>query len=460
MSLSLLLTLLPAVSAGAKRHDLKEDEIMNDILNKQKNDSSFPGVWDELIWRGLVKMSTDDQELRKILNGSPVSFYCGFDPTAPSLHVGNLVQLLVMRRLQLAGHRPVALVGGSTGLIGDPRPTAERVLNDEATVSGWVDKLQTQVEKFLSNAGPAPVKLVNNLDWFSGVSAINFLRDVGKFFRVNTMLKKDAVRTRLESDAGISFTEFSYQLLQASDFLELHKSEGCVLQTGGSDQWGNLIGGVELVGRATGDTVHALGTPLITNTDGTKFGKSEGNAIWLDPTMTSPFEFFQFWMNTADADVIDRIKVFTFLNRDEVRALELEVEERPGARAAQRKLAFEVTALVHGTEAAENAQAVSAVLFGTGDLNMLDPKTLADAMQSLNDPIEVEEGQSTAEVAVAAGVASSLGEARRLMKQNGLTFNHRKLEADTKLRQSDFINGRFMLVKKGKKTLVSVVVKD
>lgn len=428
------------------------------MMNTQSNDTNFPGIWDELLWRGLVKVSTDQGELRTLLNDQKISFYCGFDPTAPSLHLGNLVQLLLMRRLQLAGHTPFGLVGGSTGLIGDPRPTSERTLNDPATVAGWVNKLQAQVEKFLNPEGANGLRLVNNLDWFGQLSALDFLRDFGKFFRVNTMLKKDAVRSRLESDAGISFTEFSYQILQASDFLELFRNESCVLQTGGSDQWGNLLGGVELVSRVEGQKVHALGTPLITNTDGTKFGKSEGNAVWLDPEMTSPFEFFQFWLNTADEDVVDRLKVFTFLTREQVRVLELQVLETPHLREAQKVLAFEVTALVHGIETAEEMVEVSRLLFSLEELSGVREVVLKQVFTAL-EGTAVSSEMTVAAAAVAAGLVSSLGEARRVVKQNGLSLNNKKVaDADAVLSSQTVLAGGFLLMKKGKKQMALLQV--
>lgn len=428
------------------------------MMNTQSNDTNFPGIWDELLWRGLVKVSTDQGELRTLLNDQKISFYCGFDPTAPSLHLGNLVQLLLMRRLQLAGHTPFGLVGGSTGLIGDPRPTSERTLNDPAIVASWVNKLQAQVEKFLNPEGANGLRLVNNLDWFGQLSALDFLRDFGKFFRVNTMLKKDAVRSRLESDAGISFTEFSYQILQASDFLELFRNESCVLQTGGSDQWGNLLGGVELVSRVEGQKVHALGTPLITNTDGTKFGKSEGNAVWLDPEMTTPFEFFQFWLNTADEDVIDRLKVFTFLTREQVRVLELQVLETPHLREAQKVLAFEVTALVHGIETAEEMVEVSRLLFSLEELSGVREVVLKQVFTAL-EGAAVSSEMTVAAAAVAAGLVSSLGEARRVVKQNGLSLNNKKVaDADAVLSSQTVLAGGFLLMKKGKKQMTLLQV--
>ncbi|MDZ4044573.1 MAG: tyrosine--tRNA ligase, partial [Rhodoglobus sp.] len=346
-------------------------------------DPTFPTVWDEIVWRGLVHVSTNEDELRELLSGPPITFYCGFDPTAPSLHLGNLVQLLLMRRLQLAGHRPLGLVGGSTGLIGDPRPTAERTLNDESVVAEWVGYLQAQVSNFLSFEGENAARLVNNLDWTAPMSAIEFLRDVGKHFRVGTMIKKDAVSARLNSDAGISYTEFSYQILQGMDFRELYRTYGCVLQTGGSDQWGNLTSGTDLIHRTEGVSAHAIGTPLITNSDGTKFGKSEGNAVWLNPTMTSPYAFYQFWLNTDDADVVDRLKVFTFLSRAEIERLERAVADEPFRREAQRVLATEVTSTVHGADATAAVIAASEALFGQGDLRALAPDVLESALREL-----------------------------------------------------------------------------
>lgn len=319
---------------------------IKETLAAQKNDSSFAHILDELKWRGLVALSTDEAELRKALD-KEITYYCGFDPTAPSLHLGNLVQLLTMRRLQLAGHNPLALVGGATGLIGDPKPTAERTLNDKKTVADWVDKLADQTKRFLDFEGKHGAKIVNNLDWTEKYSAIEFLREVGKHYRVGKMLSKDAVSARLNSDAGISYTEFSYQILQGLDFLELYRRHGCVLQTGGSDQWGNLTSGTDLIHKVEGKSVHLIATPLITNADGKKFGKSEGNAIWLEAELTSPYAMYQFWLNTDDADVVDRLKVFTFLTKDEIEQYAVAVKTEPQARAAQKRLALEVTELVH-----------------------------------------------------------------------------------------------------------------
>lgn len=426
------------------------------ILDAQRNDTSFDTIWEELQWRGLVHVSTDEAELKALLAGDPITYYCGFDPTAPSLHLGNLVQLLLMRRLQLAGHRPLGLVGGSTGLVGDPRPTAERVLNDRETVAEWVTYLQAQIERFLSPDGANALRIVNNLDWTAPLSAIDFLRDIGKFFRVGTMLKKDAVSARLNSEAGISYTEFSYQVLQGLDYLELYRSFGCVLQTGGSDQWGNLTSGIDLIHKAEGATVHAMGTPLITNADGTKFGKSEGNAIWLDAQLTSPYAFYQFWVNTDDADVIDRLKVFTFLTREEIDDYARQVADEPFKRAAQKRLALEVTTLVHGSGAAQGAIDASAALFGQGDLGQLDEQSLAGAIAELPQA-QGAVGASVAQLLVDSGLTKSLSEARRAIAQGGVYVNNEAITAEDAVLDADaLLHGRFAVLRRGKKTLAGV----
>ncbi|WP_291057677.1 tyrosine--tRNA ligase [Herbiconiux sp.] len=420
-----------------------------------QNDPSFDDVWDELNYRGLVHVSTDAAELKTLLSGDPITFYCGFDPTAPSLHLGNLVQILVMRRLQLAGHKPLGLVGGSTGLIGDPRPTAERTLNTRETVAEWVGYLSGQIERFLSFEGDNAARMVNNLDWTAPLSAIDFLREVGKYFRVGTMLKKDAVSARLNSDAGISYTEFSYQILQGMDFLELYRSYGCVLQTGGSDQWGNLTSGTDLIHRAEGKSVHAIGTPLITNSDGTKFGKSEGNAIWLDPALTSPYAFYQFWLNTDDADVIQRLKIFTFLDRTEIQQLEEAVASEPFRREAQRTLAFEVTALVHGVPATESAIAAAGALFGQGDLTALDAATLGAAISELPS-FAVTPETSIVEALVGTELVKGSGEARRALSQGGVYLNNIKVENPDAVVGDSLLAGGFAVLRRGKKTLAGL----
>jgi tyrosyl-tRNA synthetase len=426
-------------------------------LREQTNDPTFDDVWDELKWRGLVHVSTDEAALKELLAGDPITYYCGFDPTAPSLHLGNLVQLLTMRRLQLAGHQPLGLVGGSTGLIGDPRPTAERTLNTKETVSEWVGYLQQQVTRFLSSEGDNAVRLVNNLDWTAPLSAIDFLREIGKHFRVGTMLKKDAVAARLNSDEGISYTEFSYQILQGMDFLELYRQHGCVLQTGGSDQWGNLTSGTDLIRKVEGAHVHAIGTPLITNSDGTKFGKSEGNAIWLDAGFTSPYAIYQFWLNADDADVIDRLKVFTFLRRDEIERLERAVAEEPFRREAQRRLAYEVTALIHGVEATEAVIAASEALFGQGDLAGQDRATLESALRELPNTTTAP-STTIAQALVDTDLTKSLGEARRAVAQGGVYVNNAKVEDAESAVGDHLLPGGMVVLRRGKKTLSGVFV--
>jgi len=425
-------------------------------LSEQRNDSSFSSIHDELVWRGLIHVSTDEQKLKEALDTGPITFYCGFDPTAPSLHLGNLVQLLVMRRLQLAGHKPLALVGGSTGLIGDPKPTAERVLNEPAVVAEWVGKLGEQVARFLSFEGKSSATLVNNLEWTKDLSAIDFLRDIGKYYRVGTMLKKDAVAARLNSDAGISYTEFSYQILQGMDFLRLHENYGCVLQTGGSDQWGNLTSGTDLVHKALGVSVHAVGTPLITNSDGTKFGKSEGNAIWLDADLTSPYALYQFWLNTDDRDVIDRLKVFSFLSRAEIEELERAVQDTPHLRAAQKRLAEDVTTLVHGPDQTAAVKAASEALFGKGELDGLDPATLESALRELPHAT-ITPDTSVAEALVNTGLCQSLSEARRAIAQGGVSINNQGIDDEAAVvgePRAPLTGG--LLLKRGKKTLAGL----
>ena len=418
------------------------------------NDPRFDNVWDEIVWRGLVHVSTDKEALRALLSEGPITYYCGFDPTAASLHLGHLVQLLTLRRLQLAGHKPLGLVGGSTGLIGDPRPTAERTLNSRETVSDWVGRLRAQIERYLDFEGENRARMVNNLDWTAPLSAIDFLREIGKHYRVGTMIKKDAVAARLNSDAGISYTEFSYQILQGLDFLELYRQYGCVLQTGGSDQWGNLTSGTDLIHRVEGVSVHAFGTPLITNSDGTKFGKSEGNAIWIDPELTSPYAFYQFWLSTADADVLERLKVFTFLTRDEIEAYGRMVEEEPFRRAAQKRLALEVCTTVHGSEATAAAIAATEALFGQGDLTALDAGTLRAALSELPH-IVVDAEVPIVQALVDTGLVASASEARRAIGQGGVSVDGAKV-ADETVTVRGTLPGGVSVIRRGKKTLAGV----
>ncbi len=417
-------------------------------------DPTFENVWDELVWRGLVHVSTDQAALRALLAGPPIVYYCGFDPTAPSLHLGNLVQLLTMRRLQLAGHRPLGLVGGSTGLVGDPRPSAERTLNTKETVAEWVGYLRSQIERFLSFDGDNAARMVNNLDWTAPLSAIDFLRDIGKHYRVGTMLKKDAVSARLNSDEGISYTEFSYQILQGLDYRELFRQYDCVLQTGGSDQWGNLTSGVDLIHRSEGKSVHAFGTPLITNSDGRKFGKSEGNAIWLDSALTSPYAMYQFWLNTDDADVVDRLKVFTFLSRAEIEEIGEQHAAEPFRRIGQKRVATEVTSLVHGVDAAAAAIAASEALFGQGDLTSLDAHTLRSALRELPN-VELPVRTTVVQALVDTGLTASLGEARRAIAQGGVSIDGVKVSDETAVVEGS-LPGGVSVLRRGKKTLAGI----
>ncbi|WP_369372117.1 tyrosine--tRNA ligase [Promicromonospora sp. Populi] len=410
-------------------------------------------ILDELQWRGLVAQSTDEAALRSALSEGTVSYYVGFDPTAPSLHIGNLVQVLTARRLQEAGHRAHLLVGGATGLIGDPRDSGERTLNSPELVAGWVERIRAQIEPHLSFDGDNPARMVNNLDWTAPMTAIEFLRDIGKHFRLGTMLSKDIVARRLASDEGISFTEFSYQVLQGMDYRELYRLHGVTLQLGGNDQWGNLLAGVELIRKAEGVQAHALTTPLITKADGTKFGKSEGGSIWLDPEMTSPYAFYQFWLNQADADVVNYLKVFTFRSRDEIAELEREVAERPFAREAQKALAGDVTTLVHGAAATEAVIEASQALFGRGELVGLDERTLAGAVGEL-PRVTAKAGDLIVDLFAGSGIVASKGEARRALKEGGAYVNNVKVTAeDQALTTEDLLHGRFAVLRRGKKTL-------
>ncbi|MFE2111264.1 tyrosine--tRNA ligase [Kitasatospora sp. NPDC059463] len=412
-------------------------------------------IVDELRWRGLIALSTDEDALRKAFADGPVTFYCGFDPTAPSLHLGNLVQILTMRRIQQAGNLPLGLVGGATGLIGDPKPTAERVLNDPETVAGWVERLRGQISRFLDFEGPYAARMVNNLDWTSGMSAISLLRDVGKYFRVNNMIAKEAVARRLNSDAGISYTEFSYQILQGMDYLELNRRYGCTLQTGGSDQWGNLTAGTDLIRKADGKSVHALATPLIVKADGTKFGKTESGTVWLDPELTTPYAFYQFWLNADDRDVPNFLRIFSFRSKEEIEELERETTERPAARLAQRALAEELTTLVHGADQYERAVAASKALFGQGDLADLEAPTLTAALAEV-PKAAVTELQSVVDLLVAVGLSPSRSAARRTIKEGGAYLNNVKVTDEEAVpAETDLLHGRWLVLRRGKRNLAA-----
>ncbi|MGW0778398.1 tyrosine--tRNA ligase [Streptomyces sp. NPDC054802] len=416
-------------------------------------------IVDELKWRGLIAQSTDEDALRKALADGPVTFYCGFDPTAASLHVGHLVQVLTVRRLQQAGHRPLALVGGATGQIGDPRPTAERTLNAPETIALWVARLRAQIEPYLSFEGDNAAVMVNNLDWTAGMSAIEFLRDIGKHFRVNKMLTKDSVARRLESEQGISYTEFSYQLLQGMDFLELYRRYGCTLQQGGSDQWGNLTAGLDLIHRLEPDAeVHALATPLMTKADGTKFGKSETGTLWLDPEMTTPYAFYQFWLNTDDRDISRYLRVLSFKSREELEELEKQTAERPQARAAQRALAEELTTLVHGADQCAAVINASKALFGQGELGDLDEATLRAALSELPHA-RVGELLPVVDLLAEVGLAPSKSAARRTVKEGGAYVNNVKVTAeDAVVTGDELLHGRWLVLRRGKKNLAAVEV--
>jgi tyrosyl-tRNA synthetase len=413
---------------------------------------------DDLRWRGLIAQSTDEKELAKSLE-KPLTLYIGFDPTAPSIHVGNLVVLLVLRRFQLAGHHPIALVGGATGLVGDPSGrNEERTLNSTEIVQNWVQRIATQVSSVLDfKVATNPAVVVNNLDWTQPLSAIEFLRDIGKHFSVNQMLSKDSVANRLE--AGISYTEFSYQVLQAYDYLELYRRNNCILQLGGSDQWGNIVAGLDLIRRVEGGSGHALTVPLLTKADGTKFGKSAGGSIWLDPEMTSPYAFFQYWLNTDDKDVINFLKVFSFRTRTEIEALEKEHNENPGARDAHRALAREITSLVHSPQIAERVEEAARALFGQGDLNTLDEATLSAALSELPRVVisKSDEIPTWVDLLAATGVVESKSAARRIVKEGGAYLNNEKIAGeDFRLEKSHFLCGKYAVLRKGKRDLAAV----
>jgi tyrosyl-tRNA synthetase len=419
-------------------------------------------VLDDLAWRRMIAQSTDLDALRAEMARGPIRHYCGFDPTAPSLQFGNLVQLVTMRRLQEAGHRPIGLVGGATGLIGDPSGrSAERVLHERNVVEGWVERIRGQVERFVSFEGDNAAVLANNLDWTEPMSTIDFLRDVGKHFSVNRMLAKESVSARLAA-GGISYTEFSYQVLQGLDFLELHRRYACVLQTGGSDQWGNLTAGVDLIRRVEGATVHALTTPLLTAPDGKKFSASEGNTLWLDPEMTTPFAFYQYFLNVDDSVVGQYLRCFSFRSRDEIEVLEAEVAAQPDARAAQRALAQELTELVHGSDAARRAGDASEALFGRGDLRALDPATLEAAVGSLpRTEVGGSDGlPSVLDLLVGTGLAESRGNARRVVAEGGVYLNNERVaDAAAVATADDLLAGRWLLLRRGKRSIAVAEVK-
>ena len=411
-------------------------------------------VIDDLQARGLIAHSTDLDALRAEIDEGPITYYVGFDPTAPSLHVGNLLQLLTARRLQLAGHRPLILVGGSTGLIGDPKESGERVMNSKETVAEWVERIREQVSRFVEFGGEHGATVVNNLDWTQPMSVVDFLRDIGKHFPVNRMLARDVVASRLE--AGISYAEFSYVLLQSMDYLELFRRHGAVLQTGGSDQWGNLTGGVELIRRSEGAKVHALATPLITKADGTKFGKTETGTIWLDPELMSPYAFYQSWIQAEDSKVGEYLKQFTFLTVEEIDALMAEHDGRPGARAAQRRLASELTTLVHGEAETTAAELASGALFGRGDLSELPESTRAAALREAG-AVEAPRGTTLVDALISSGLAESKSAARRAIGDGGAYVNNERADdPELVLGDEHLLHGAWAVLRKGKRSVSGV----
>jgi tyrosyl-tRNA synthetase len=416
-------------------------------------------IVDDLEWRGLIAQSTDRDALAAELEPGPITVYSGFDPTAPSLHAGHLIPLLTLRRFQRSGHRPIVLAGGATGMIGDPRDTGERMLNTADTVAEWADRIRGQLERFVDfDDSPTGAVVQNNLSWTSELTAIEFLRDVGKHFSVNVMLDRDTVRRRLEGD-GISYTEFSYMLLQANDYVQLNQRYGCSLQVGGSDQWGNIIAGVRLVRQTTGATVHALTTPLVTDSEGKKFGKSTGGgSLWLDPDMTSPYAWYQYFINTADADVVRYLRWFTFLSREELAVLAQATEERPHERAAQRRLARELTTLVHGEAATAAVEHASQALFGRGELSLLDEPTLAAALREAA-VAELKPGgpDTITDLLLASGLSGSKGAARRTIGEGGAYVNNVRIDSEEWVPQpADFLHGRWLVLRRGKRNIAGV----
>ena len=434
-------------------------------------------IIDELSWRGLLADTTDLGELRAALNSGRVTFYAGFDPTAPGLHIGNLALLLTMRRLQLAGHRPIGLVGGATGLIGDPSgKSTERVLNSIETVAGWVERIRGEVARFLDfDAGDSSALIVSNLDWTGQMDVLHFLRDIGKHFSVNRMLDRESVKARLEA-GGISYTEFSYQLLQAMDYLELYRRYDCTLQLGGSDQWGNLVAGVDLIRRVESASVHALAIPLITKADGTKYGKTEGGAIWLSADLMSPYAFYQFWLNVADAEVPGLLRVYSFKSREEIETLSAESVERPAARVGQRALAEELTTLVHGRDECRRAAAASQALFGQGELSAVDERTLEAAKAEVPSydvnilgevsrvgvdapAVAVDSLPPVADLMVGTRIVPSKSAARRAIAEGGAYLNNQKVtDVDAAPTADDLLYGRFLILRRGKRTIGAVEV--
>ena len=426
------------------------------LLNKSKafrQDRQVTDILSELGWRNLVSQHTP--ELPEELAKGSITLYCGFDPTAPSLHMGNLAQIITMARFQKLGHTPIALVGGATGLIGDPSgKNAERTLNTTDTVSEWVERLRKQLEPFFDFSGKNAAIMSNNYIWTHNLDVLTFLRDIGKHFSVNRMLDKESVSARLNG-AGISYTEFSYQILQSLDFLELFRRHNCTLQIGGSDQWGNITAGTDLVRRIEGVSVNGLTTPLVTKADGTKFGKTESGTVWLDPEMTSPYAFYQFWINADDRDTDQLLRTFTFRTKDEIEQLAVATQERAHAREAQRTLARDVTTLVHGQHATNQAEAAAAALFGQGELRELDASTLDAAMSEAPNATISATGEfpTVAELLVACELVQSNSAGRRAINEGGVSVNNVKItDEDHRVSKDDFLHGKWLVLRRGKRT--------
>ena len=416
-------------------------------------------IIDELQWRGLINQSTDLEQLREACE-QPITLYCGFDPTGPSLHAGHLVPLLMLRRFQQAGHNPIVLAGGATGMIGDPRDVGERAMLADDQVAEWADRIINQLSRFVDFDGEHAARLVNNNDWTKNLSVTQFLRDVGKHFSLNTMLARDTVKRRLDND-GISYTEFSYMLLQANDYVQLHNTYGCSLQIGGGDQWGNIVSGVDLNRRINGATVHALTVPLVTDADGNKFGKSTGGGkLWLDPEMTSPYAWYQYFINAADADVIRYLRWFTFLTQEELAELQQAVDERPHTREAQRRLAQEMTNLVHGKDATRAVELAAQALFGRAELTELDEGTLAGALSETTiAEIGADDPRTIVDLLVATGLVDSKKAARRAVNEGGAYVNNQRITSDEwQPTNENLLHGRWLVLRRGKKNFAGVRV--
>ena len=416
-------------------------------------------IWEELKWRGLIAQSTDEKVLSDLLNNQSIAFYIGFDPTAPSLHLGNLMQILTAKRLQLAGHKPIALVGGATGLIGDPKESGERNLNEEEIVIDWTSKIAKQLIKFFDFFGNNKCEVVNNFEWTSQIDAISLLRDLGKHFSINRMLDREAVSARLNA-SGISYTEFSYAILQANDYLELNKKFDCVLQTGGSDQWGNITAGVDLIRRVLSKQVHALTTPLMVKADGNKFGKTEEGTIWLSSDLTSPYSFYQFWLNSDDRDMKHLLKYFSLASKEVIEDLLKELKEKPSERSAQKFLAKELTTLVHGIDDSEQVIAASSALFGQGDLQNISKEILISALSEagLTKLIKKPEETTIIDLLVETKLCESKSSAKRTIDEGGAYVNNERItDANWKVSSDVLIHGSVLVVRRGKKSMAGAI---